>query len=297
MAPNDRDETNFAVAPALVADELRVEPDELDDPAVAERLDETRREAEPMTTLDPQALIRQVFGPGHSFVRGWAPKSAGIDPISGFAGHSGVDVAAAKGTPVFALSGGTVDFAGDGGAHDPSSWSSAARKAAVNGGGLTVSMGVPGLKFQYAHLSGIAVREGQAVNPGDLIGYVGSTGISTGPHLLFVVREGPGAGTAIDPLPFLAGLASSGWSPYSGAGAYQAALAANQRQAQAATAATNAALRGGAAGAAPKAAPKAAAPVGPSTGLSTELVVVGLVLLALIMVVLLAGPRGSEQAK
>ena len=52
----------------------------------------------------------------------------------------------------------------------------------------------------YAHLSELKVRNGQKVKRGDVIGLVGSTGRSTGPHLHYEVRKG---GQAIDPARFL----------------------------------------------------------------------------------------------
>jgi murein DD-endopeptidase MepM/ murein hydrolase activator NlpD len=56
---------------------------------------------------------------------------------------------------------------------------------------------------QYAHLSALTVREGQRVNSGQRIARSGSTGNSSGPHLHFEVRTGPGYGSDIDPLRYL----------------------------------------------------------------------------------------------
>ncbi|WP_179199767.1 M23 family metallopeptidase, partial [Streptomyces sp. NRRL B-24572] len=56
---------------------------------------------------------------------------------------------------------------------------------------------------QYAHLSALTVREGQRVHAGQRIARSGSTGNSSGPHLHFEVRTGPGYGSDIDPLAYL----------------------------------------------------------------------------------------------
>ncbi len=56
---------------------------------------------------------------------------------------------------------------------------------------------------QYAHLSAISVKSGQQVGVGQRIGRSGSTGNSTGPHLHFEVRTGPGFGSDIDPVAYL----------------------------------------------------------------------------------------------
>jgi murein DD-endopeptidase MepM/ murein hydrolase activator NlpD len=56
---------------------------------------------------------------------------------------------------------------------------------------------------QYAHLSAISVKSGQSVGGGQRIGRSGSTGNSSGPHLHFEVRTGPGFGSDIDPLAYL----------------------------------------------------------------------------------------------
>jgi murein DD-endopeptidase MepM/ murein hydrolase activator NlpD len=56
------------------------------------------------------------------------------------------------------------------------------------------------LQTRYGHLSSYTVAAGQMVQKGDLIGYVGSTGRSTGPHLHYEVRV---AGEAVDPTPYM----------------------------------------------------------------------------------------------
>lgn len=97
--------------------------------------------------------------------------------------HTGVDYAAPKGTPVHATADGTVIFKGWGG-----------------GGGNTLKIKHAGnLMTGYLHLSGFAkgIRQGSHVVQGQLIGYVGSTGASTGPHLDYRIWKN---GTPIDPL-------------------------------------------------------------------------------------------------
>ena len=56
------------------------------------------------------------------------------------------------------------------------------------------------MQTRYAHLSGYAVASGEQVRKGQLIGFVGSTGRSTGPHLHYEVRV---AGEAVDPTPYM----------------------------------------------------------------------------------------------
>ncbi len=97
--------------------------------------------------------------------------------------HTGVDYAAPKGTPVRAVADGVVIFKGWGG-----------------GGGNTLKIKHAGnLQTGYLHLSGYAkgIAKGKRVVQGQLIGYVGSTGASTGPHLDYRIWKN---GTPIDPL-------------------------------------------------------------------------------------------------
>lgn len=98
--------------------------------------------------------------------------------------HLGVDYAAASGTPVVAVADGTVIFAG---------WDK-------GGGGNTLKIKhARGMETRYLHLRGFAkgIRSGVRVDQGQTIGYVGSTGVSTGPHLDYRVYIN---GKATDPL-------------------------------------------------------------------------------------------------
>ncbi|WP_375291629.1 M23 family metallopeptidase [Qipengyuania sp.] len=99
-------------------------------------------------------------------------------------GHKGVDMAAAEGTPVYATADGIVSRA--------SRWSSYGNFISIEHGGT--------VQTRFAHLSGYAVSEGQRVQKGDLIGYVGSTGRSTGPHLHYEVRVD---GEAVNPVDYM----------------------------------------------------------------------------------------------
>lgn len=98
--------------------------------------------------------------------------------------HEGIDIAAASGTPIHAAAGGTVIYAGWLGGY----------------GNLVVIDHHNSLATAYGHQSAIATGVGAIVSQGQVIGYVGSTGHSTGPHLHFEVRVN---GTAVDPLGYL----------------------------------------------------------------------------------------------
>ncbi len=101
-------------------------------------------------------------------------------------GHDGVDIAAPTGTPVRAADCGTVDFAGT-----------------QSGYGNIICIQHSGsLSTCYAHLSVIGVKQGQYVEVGQVVGKVGSTGRSSGPHLHFETRVN---GQAQDPAPYLSG--------------------------------------------------------------------------------------------
>jgi len=98
--------------------------------------------------------------------------------------HTGIDIAAEPGRPVRATADGIVSFSG---------WSGA-------GGNLAVVEHGFGYSTYYAHNKLVAVRTGQKVKRGEIIGYVGSTGNSTGPHVHYEVWQ---EGKTLNPQKFL----------------------------------------------------------------------------------------------
>ena len=98
--------------------------------------------------------------------------------------HPGIDIGAGTGTPIKAAASGRVIISGYSGGY----------------GNLIVIDHGNGIATAYAHQSSLAASAGQQVGQGQVIGYVGSTGFSTGPHLHFEVRVN---GTPVDPLGYL----------------------------------------------------------------------------------------------
>ncbi len=97
--------------------------------------------------------------------------------------HAGIDFAVPAGTKIYATGKGTVLTAGNDGAY----------------GQAVVIDHAFGYQSRYAHMSKLAVKAGQKVKRGDLIGYVGNTGKSTGPHLHYEVVKN---GQRINPINF-----------------------------------------------------------------------------------------------
>lgn len=100
-------------------------------------------------------------------------------PVSGF--HTGTDLGASEGTPIFAPAAGRVALA---------------EQLTVRGGTTLIDHGL-GVFSGYFHQTQIDVQPGQMVQPGDLIGYVGNTGLSSGAHLHWELRV---ASIAVDPM-------------------------------------------------------------------------------------------------
>ena len=99
--------------------------------------------------------------------------------------HTGIDLAAPTGTPIRATADGRVSMA---------------KFYSSYGNYVQIEHGAD-VQTRYAHMSAIAVADGQQVRKGQIIGYVGSTGRSTGPHLHYEVRI---AGQPVDPMPYMA---------------------------------------------------------------------------------------------
>lgn len=98
--------------------------------------------------------------------------------------HEGMDYTAPVGTPVFATAFGTVELV--------------TRTRRGSGNQIVINHGY-GLKSVYAHLNAIHVRQGRTVSRGDIIGTVGNTGLSSGPHLHYEVLFN---NTAVNPVNF-----------------------------------------------------------------------------------------------
>lgn len=143
----------------------------------------TATQAAPQPTATPQSIQPWPYGDGE-FI--W-PVQGGVISQGFRAGHRAMDIAAPIGAPVYAAGNGIVISAGysrDG-----------------YGGRVIIDHQIDYVTL-YAHLSQALVEEGEIVQKGQIIGYVGSTGNSTGPHIHFELRD---FGFLIDPRPLLTG--------------------------------------------------------------------------------------------
>lgn len=133
---------------------------------------------------DGQMLAASTIGQASSVPIGQPVASTRITSVYGLRRHpllgyvrmhAGIDFGAAYGSPIFAVADGVVTFAGRHGGH----------------GNYVRLEHAGGLGTGYGHMSRIAVADGTRVRAGQVIGYVGSTGLSTGPHLHFeAYRDG-----------------------------------------------------------------------------------------------------------
>ncbi|MFF8869742.1 transglycosylase family protein [Streptomyces massasporeus] len=145
-----------------------------------ERSQDESKERAGRSTASRQGLVAPV---GASL--GTPYRKAGSSWSKGY--HTGIDFPVPTGTSVKSVAAGSVVSAGWGGSF----------------GYQVVVRHADGRYSQYAHLSAISVRDGQSVSAGQRIGRSGSTGNSSGPHLHFEVRTGPGFGSDVDPVAYL----------------------------------------------------------------------------------------------
>jgi murein DD-endopeptidase MepM/ murein hydrolase activator NlpD len=144
------------------------------------RLRYVRRDVERTEAL---AAATPSLWPTYGWLTGYFGGRA--DPFTGEpANHQGIDISTEKGSPVYATANGTVESATPSGDY----------------GNLITLKHEFGLVTRYGHLSRFNVKVGQSVSRGDVIGFVGSTGRSTGAHLHYEIHAN---GKLINPLDFL----------------------------------------------------------------------------------------------
>ena len=147
---------------------------------------ETKTVTKEVTETVPAQTLPSYSGSGFiwpSYTRtitsGYGPRTSPTAGASSY--HRGIDIGASYGSGALAAADGVVSYTG---------W--------FSGGGNTVIIDHGnGLSTLYMHLSEFAVSQGSSVSAGQTVGYVGSTGISTGPHLHFAVMVG---GSYVNPL-------------------------------------------------------------------------------------------------
>ncbi|HWU01934.1 MAG TPA: M23 family metallopeptidase [Novosphingobium sp.] len=124
--------------------------------------------------------------------------------LGGYRMHKGIDLSSPVGTPVYATADGVV-----------------ARADWFSSYGLYIQIEHGGaIETRFGHLSRLNVAAGQFVHKGDLIGFVGTTGRSTGPHLHYEVRV---EGVAVNPVPYMQGESSAQLALAGGNGGHGAA--------------------------------------------------------------------------
>jgi murein DD-endopeptidase MepM/ murein hydrolase activator NlpD len=145
-----------------------------------DRLQLVRTDVEKRSAL---AAATPSIWPAHGWVSAWFGLRR--DPFTGGEEfHTGIDISTDKGRPVYATGNGTVTAASYNGSY---------------GNQIVIDHGF-GLGTRYSHLSGFAVKPGDKVTKGEVIGYVGATGRATGPHLHYEVLVN---GQLVNPIPLI----------------------------------------------------------------------------------------------
>ena len=125
-----------------------------------------------------------MIWPLSGYTRVSSPFGYRICPFHGRELHGGIDIPAPGGTPIMAAKSGVVVLSTYGSSY----------------GNHVAIAHADGMRTMYCHMSSRAVSAGQTVSQGQVIGYVGSTGTSTGNHLHFEVWTGSSSGSRVNPL-------------------------------------------------------------------------------------------------
>ena len=161
------------------------------------------------TTLPTSRVVTQDWNQDFEWLNGvFYPQ--GFYSSVGWYGHNGIDYGCWVGDPAEAVCDGVIEFAGWGDNHDLLTY---------GGNAILLRNDDLGVRFEYLHLSGFAVQQGQSVKRGQVIAYTGNTGTSTAPHLhigaipINGVNVNNGYRGRVDPTPFLYGPLNPDYAP------------------------------------------------------------------------------------
>lgn len=195
MANLDEGEFDFSQPPGLGGPEVATDGPAYSPPDYMQQLNKLSRDIESreqqLSVLETLLVNRKIqddqFIAGRPVEKGWMSSRYGmrIDPIDGrneF--HTGIDFAGKLGTKVYAVAAGVVVFAGE--------RSGYGKMVEINHGG--------GFVTRYGHHEKLLVKVGDIVKKGQVIGLMGSTGRSTGPHVHFEVYKN---GRVVDPSAYI----------------------------------------------------------------------------------------------
>lgn len=188
-------EFDFSGTPAMGGPENSLDIASYEPPAYMDLLDQLARDIEDReqqlgvleTLLADQKMQRDVFLAGRPVKKGWMSSGFGqrIDPITGKqAWHNGVDFAGKDGADVIAVAAGVVVYSGP--------RSGYGKMVEINHGS--------GYSTRYGHHKALTVKAGDIVRKGEVIGLMGSSGRSTGPHVHFEVFKN---GRIVDPASYI----------------------------------------------------------------------------------------------
>ena len=191
----DEGEFDFSQAPAMGGPESPVGQRGYQIPAYIELLDQLAHDIEDReqqlgvleTLLAKRKMDRDVFIAGRPVKKGWMSSSFGkrTDPITGNrAWHDGVDFAGKDGADVISVAAGVVVYADTRNGYG--------KMVEINHGG--------GYSTRYGHHKDLKVKSGDIVRKGEVIGLMGSSGRSTGPHVHFEVFKN---GRVVDPSTYI----------------------------------------------------------------------------------------------